>query len=485
MRAIRIHPADDVAVAIEPVPKGEDFLGVRAAELIPAGHKMALRDIPKGENILKYGMPIGHTTETIRRGEWVHSHNLATNLSSVLEYAYHPAKPRDIAPFSGSFMGYLRADGNVGIRNELWILPTVGCVNGIAEALARKSSGAFGLPVHAFPHPYGCSQLGEDHENTLKLLARLVRHPNAGGALVLGLGCENNHIAAFREALGPVDERRVRFLNAQDVEDEVSEGLRLIGEIAEVMRSDVRSLQDISKLVIGLKCGGSDGLSGITANPLLGAVSDGVCAAGGSTLLTEVPEMFGAETLIMDRCESRELFSETVDMINGFKRYFEAHGQPVYENPSPGNKAGGITTLEEKSLGCTQKGGTGPVADVLGYAEARKKPGLSLLNAPGNDLVAATALAAAGAQLILFTTGRGTPLGAPVPTLKISTNAPLAARKGHWIDFDASPLAEDAPLESEAKRLLALVLNVASGAEAMNEKNGERQIAILKSGVTL
>ena len=327
--------------------------------------------------------------------------------------------------------------------------------------------------------------MGEDHENTLKLLARLVRHPNAGGALVLGLGCENNHIAAFREALGPVDERRVRFLNAQDVEDEVSEGLQLIGEIAETMRSDVRSLQDISKLVIGLKCGGSDGLSGITANPLLGALSDGVCAAGGSTLLTEVPEMFGAETLLMDRCESRELFSETVDMINGFKRYFEAHGQPVYENPSPGNKAGGITTLEEKSLGCTQKGGTGPVADVLGYAEARKKPGLSLLNAPGNDLVAATALAAAGAQLILFTTGRGTPLGAPVPTLKISTNAGLAARKRRWIDFDASPLAEEAPLESEAKRLLALVLNVASGAEAMNEKNGERQIAILKSGVTL
>ena len=485
MRAIRIHPGDDVAVAIEPMEAGEVFLDIRAAERIPAGHKMALRDKREGEDVLKYGMPIGHATKEIARGAWVHSHNLATNLASVLEYAYHPAAPRYIAPFSGSFMGYTRADGSVGVRNEVWIIPTVGCVNGIAEALARKSSGAFGVPVHAFPHPYGCSQLGEDHENTRKLLARLVHHPNAGGALVLGLGCENNHIAAFREVLGEADEARVRFLNAQDVEDEISEGLRLIGEIAEELRGDVRTEQDISKLVIGLKCGGSDGLSGITANPLLGALSDGVCAAGGSALLTEVPEMFGAETLLMDRCESPALFSETVDMINGFKRYFEAHGQPVYENPSPGNKAGGITTLEEKSLGCTQKGGTGPVSDVLGYAEARKKPGLTLVNAPGNDIVAATALAAAGAQLILFTTGRGTPLGAPVPTLKIATNAPLAARKRNWIDFDASPISEGAPLDSEAQRLLALVLDVVSGAEVRSEKNGERQIAILKSGVTL
>lgn len=485
MRAIRIRPLDDVAVAIQPIEKGGDFLGVWAAEDIPAGHKMALRDIREGENVLKYGMPIGHATRDIARGAWVHTHNLATNLDSVLEYAYHPAAPVDIAPFSGSFMGYERADGSVGVRNEIWIIPTVGCVNGACEALAQKADGAFGAPVYAFTHPYGCGQLGEDHANMQKLLARLVRHPNAGGALVMGLGCENNHIAAFREVLGEVDEARVRFLNAQDVEDEIVEGLRLIGEIAEILRGDERTEQHLSKLVIGLKCGGSDGLSGITANPLLGALADGVCAAGGSALLTEVPEMFGAETLLMDRCETPALFQKTVAMINDFKRYYEAHGQPVYENPSPGNKAGGITTLEEKSLGCTQKGGTGPVADVLGYAEVWRKPGLTLVNAPGYDLVSATALAAAGAQLILFTTGRGTPFGAPVPTLKIATNAPLAARKKNWIDFDASPLAEGAPLDGEAKRLLALVLDVASGAQARNELNGERQIAIFKSGVTL
>ncbi len=482
---IRIHPADDVAVAVEAVCPGETALGVRAVEEIPAGHKMALRDVAKGEAVLKYGMPIGHTARGIPKGAWVHTHNLATNLDSVLEYVWHPTPRRAVAPFSGTFMGFARADGSVGIRNELWILPTVGCVNGTAEALARRANAEFGVPVYAFPHPYGCSQLGEDHENTQKILARLACHPNAGGVLVLGLGCENNSIPSFRAALGPVDEERVRFLNVQDAQDELEEGLSLIRGIAEVMQGDERTEQGLDKLVIGLKCGGSDGLSGITANPLLGAVSDGVCAAGGAALLTEVPEMFGAETLLMNRCETQALFQKTVDMINGFKRYFESYGQPVYENPSPGNKAGGITTLEEKSLGCTQKGGTGPVSDVLGYAEARRKAGLTLVSAPGNDICAATALTAAGAQMILFTTGRGTPLGAPAPTVKIASNARLAAHKKNWIDFDASPLADGAPIDGEARRLLRLVLDVASGAGTRNEARGERQIAIFKNGVTL
>ena len=485
MRAVRIHPLDDVAVALEMIAQGDTVLGVAATQDIPAGHKLALRDIAKGEPVNKYGMPIGRATADIIKGAWVHTHNLVTALQSGREYAYEPTAPRKSAPFSGTFMGYRRADGSVGIRNELWILPTVGCVNGIAETLARRADGAFGVPVHAFPHPYGCSQLGEDHINTQKLLVRMARHPNAGGVLVLGLGCENNHIKAFRDVLGDVDEHRVRFLNAQDVEDELEEGLRLIREIAAVMRLDVRTPEDVSTLVIGLKCGGSDGLSGITANPLVGAVADGVIAAGGSALLTEVPEMFGAETLLMNRCESPAQFDETVQMIRGFMRYFESYGQPVYENPSPGNKAGGITTLEEKSLGCTQKGGTGPVADVLGYAQPIRKRGLSLVNAPGNDIVAATALMAAGAQLILFTTGRGTPLGAPVPTVKISTNGRLSAHKRGWIDFDAGALASGADQAAEAQKLFRLILDVASGTQTHNELSGERQIAIFKNGVTL
>ena len=484
MHALRIHPTDDVAVAVEAVKKGEAVLGVTAREDIPAGHKLALRPIQAGETVLKYGMPIGHATRPIAAGEWVHAHNLATSLSGELTYRYEPSPVPALAPFDGQFMGYLRADGRVGVRNELWIIPTVGCVNGAAQKLAERAQAELGVPACALTHPYGCSQLGEDYANTQKLLCALVRHPNAGGVLVLGLGCENNHLGVFREALGEVDPERVRFLNAQDVPDEVEAGMTVLRELAEIMCRDERTPQPLDKLVLGLKCGGSDGYSGLTANPLLGALCDGVCAAGGSALLTEVPEMFGAETLLMARCVNKRVFEDTVNLINGFKRYFEAHGQPVYENPSPGNKAGGITTLEEKSLGCTQKGGVGPVCDVLAYAQVHRTRGLSLVYGPGNDICACTALAAAGAQLILFTTGRGTPLGSPVPVLKVATNHALAQKKQGWIDFDAESVLEE-PMTQVAQCLLRLTLETASGRETRSERKGYRDLAIFKDGVTL
>ena len=482
--ALRIRPEDDVAVALEPIGAGETVLGVTAREDIPAGHKLALTDLPEGCAVRKYGMPIGHATRAIRAGEWVHTHNLATSLAGEQDYRYEPAPAVRAAPFEGEFMGYLRADGRVGVRNELWILPTVGCVNGAAQRLAERARAELGVPACALTHPYGCSQLGEDHANTQRVLCALARHPNAGGVLVLGLGCENNHLGVFREALGPVDPDRVRFLNAQDVEDEVEAGMEALRALAAVLREDRRTPQPLNRLVLGLKCGGSDGYSGLTANPLLGALSDGVCAAGGSALLTEVPEMFGAETLLMARCADRQTFEDTVEMINGFKRYFEAHGQPVYENPSPGNREGGITTLEEKSLGCTQKGGSGPVCDVLAYAQPVRRRGLSLVYGPGNDLCACTALAAAGAQLILFTTGRGTPLGAPVPVLKVATNHALARKKPGWIDFDAGCVLEE-PMDAAARRLMRLTLAVACGQETCSEKKGYRDLAIFKDGVTL
>lgn len=484
MHALRIHPTDDVAVAVEAVKKGEAVLGITAREDIPAGHKLALRPIQAGETVLKYGMPIGHATRPIAAGEWVHAHNLATSLSGELTYRYDPSPIPALAPFDGQFMGYLRADGCVGVRNELWIIPTVGCVNGAAQKLAERAKTELGVPACALTHPYGCSQLGEDYANTQRLLCALVRHPNAGGALVLGLGCENNHLGVFREALGEVDPERVRFLNAQDVPDEVEAGMTILRELTEIMRRDERTPQPLDKLVLGLKCGGSDGYSGLTANPLLGALCDGVCAAGGSALLTEVPEMFGAETLLMARCVNKRVFEDTVNLINGFKRYFEAHHQPVYENPSPGNKAGGITTLEEKSLGCTQKGGVGPVCDVLAYAQVHRTRGLSLVYGPGNDICACTALAAAGAQLILFTTGRGTPLGSPVPVLKVATNHALAAKKQGWIDFDAESVLEE-PMTQVAQCLLRLTLETASGRETRSERKGYRDLAIFKDGVTL
>ncbi len=486
-----IHYTDNVGVALRPLKAGQRHQGVTLRADIPAGHKFALCDIAPDAHVIKYRCPIGHATLAINAGDWVHTHNCATNLSGILDYAYQPTSvvPPKVEPAQTSFAGYVRADGRVGLRNEVWILPTVGCVNGTAERLVKLATARFGhlVPdgIHCFPHPYGCSQLGEDHQTTQRLLAALARHPNAGGVLVLGLGCENNGIDAFRRVLGPVDEGRVKFLSTQSVEDEIETGLALLAELTTRIPQETRSQVPLSKLVIGLKCGGSDGFSGITANPLLGVLSDTLTGCGASAVLTEVPEMFGAETLLMNRCRDARVFSKTVDLINDFKRYFQRHDQEIYENPSPGNKAGGITTLEEKSLGCTQKGGMSRVVDVLPYAGQVKTPGLNLLSGPGNDICAVTALAAAGCQVILFTTGRGTPLGAPVPVIKVATNSGLAARKPHWIDFDAGPLVEGIPMESLHLALMEKLMRVAEGEKTRNEENGYRDIAIFKDGVTL
>ena len=489
---VRIHPRDTVGVALRPLSAGEtvryDGGEVTLKEDLPMGHKAALREIRKGEAVIKYGFPIGEATADIPAGAHVHTHNLHTLLSGEKEYAWHPTHPENPAREPATFRGYPRKCGRPGIRNELWIIPTVGCVNSVAQALARdaqKLTGGAVEGVYAFPHPYGCSQLGDDQDNTRKVLARLATHPNAGGVLLLGLGCENSGIDQIRPFMGEYDESRVRFLVSQQTEDEHAEGMRLLEELAERMRQDRREDCGADQLVIGLKCGGSDGLSGITANPTIGVFSDLLTAMGGSTILTEVPEMFGAETILMDRCESEELFGKTVRLINDFKHYFESYHMPVYENPSPGNKAGGITTLEDKALGCTQKSGSSAVRGVLAYAEPVTEPGLNLLSAPGNDLVAATALAASGAQMVLFSTGRGTPFGCPVPTMKIASNSPLARNKANWIDFNAGRLLDGMTLDTLGRELLDKVLAVAGGERTRNEENGYHDLAIFKQGVTL
>jgi altronate hydrolase len=444
---------------------------------IEDGHKYAARDIAKGENIIKYGQPIGHATEDIKKGEHVHTHNVKTNLSEKLEYTYQPVElHHKTIETDLTFDGYVREDGSVGIRNDVWIVNTVGCVNKIAEKLAKETGAKH------FPHPFGCSQLNEDQEITQKILRGLVNHPNAGGILVLGLGCENNNIDVFKAVLGQWNEKRVRFLNTQDVEDEIETGIAIIRELQEYAATFQKQPIPISKLKVGLKCGGSDGYSGITANPLVGRFCDRLVAMGGSCVLTEVPEMFGAEHLLMQRCVDEETFDKTVALINNFKDYFTRHNQVIYENPSPGNKKGGITTLEEKSLGCVQKGGLSPVVDVLDYGDTLTKNGLSLLNGPGNDMVAVTNLMAAGAHIILFTTGRGTPLGTGVPTVKIATNHHLATHKANWIDFDASPMLNG---EDPTEDLLNYVLSVANGEWTKNEQYGYEEISIFKDGVTL
>lgn len=489
---LKIHPDDSVAVALTPLTKGTsvhlDNKELLLSEDIPQGHKFALKDIRTGEAVIKYGSPIGLAKEDIAPGTWIHTHNMKTGLGELLTYSYHKNTAELPVTEDRFFNGYKRDSGRVGVRNEIWIIPTVGCVNNVASAIERQAQiykTSTIDDIAAFPHPYGCSQMGDDQEYTRQILADLVNHPNAGGVLVLGLGCENSNIEELKKYIGSYDPQRVRFLTAQESGDEIRDGLAMIRELADYAGSFRREPISCRELVIGMKCGGSDGLSGITANPTVGGFSDLLISKGGTTILTEVPEMFGAETLLMNRCANEALFAKTVDLINGFKNYFKSHNQTIYENPSSGNKKGGISTLEDKSMGCTQKSGSAPVKGVLSYSEPVKEKGLNLLSAPGNDLVASTALAASGAHIVLFTTGRGTPFASPVPTVKISSNSALYEKKKNWIDFNCGPLVEGVTLEELSGQLFEYVLRVASGEKVKAEEAGFHDMAIFKQGVTL
>jgi altronate hydrolase len=491
---IQINERDNVAVALDDLAKGLNVnVGGFSVELkadIARGHKFALTDIANGANVIKYGYPIGHTISDIKAGEIVKETNVKTNLEGLLDYKYEPQLEDVKFPQRNlTFQGYKRKNGDVGIRNEIWIVPTVGCVNGIGETMLNAFKTEVGKlevdAVEIFKHNYGCSQLGDDHENTIKILRDIVLHPNAGGVLILSLGCENNQPDKFEQYLGDYDKDRIKFLVTQKVQDEQEEGLAILRDLYAKAKQDKRDATPISALKVGLKCGGSDGLSGITANPLLGVFSDFLISQGGTSVLTEVPEMFGAETILMNRCESKDVFDKTVHLINDFKDYFIKNNQPVYENPSPGNKAGGISTLEEKSLGCTQKCGKSIVRDVLMYGDRIKTKGLNLLSAPGNDLVASTTLGAAGCQIVLFTTGRGTPFGSFVPTMKISTNSALYQNKPHWIDFNAGVIVEGSSINDVCEKFINYIIDVASGKKVNNEIKGYREISIFKTGVTL
>jgi altronate hydrolase len=492
---VRIHPSDNVAVAVHALEPGTTIAvgdeRIILTESVPAGHKIALTELEAGQPVVKYGFTIGETTAPVARGAWIHAHNLRTRLDGVTDFRYQPVSQRSARPDAvPTFSGYRRDNGRVGTRNEVWVLNTVGCVNFAAEGIARISSERFRGTVdgvYAFGHPFGCSQLGDDLKNTQRILAGLMRNPNAGGILVLGLGCENNQMDSLLALAGDIDRSRLRFFNSQDVVDERDEGLDAIAQLVARMESDRRTDCPASDLMLGHKCGGSDGFSGISANAVVGRIADRLTSLGGSVLLTEVPEMFGAEQVLMNRAANEEVYRGIVGMIDDFKQYFIQHDQPIYENPSPGNKAGGLTTLEEKSLGAIQKGGQATVTGVLHYGEPAKTGGLSLLQAPGNDGVSSTAMIASGATILLFTTGRGTPLGFPVPTIKISSNTAISQKKPHWIDFNAGALLDGtATMDQLENDLFSLILDVASGRKlAKNEEQGYREIAIWKSGVTL
>jgi altronate hydrolase len=498
---LKIDASDNVAVALRPIARGESLDGVSALDDVPPGHKVALKAIRREEPVLKYGYTIGLAKEDIPAGRHVHTHNVISalrgNLTDQFDAIAKPQAPPQTVPKSNTlrFDGFRRAAGRVATRNEIWIVNTVGCVNHASEriaAVATKEIAGEGKPVegvYAFPHPFGCSQLGDDLSYTQRVLAGLVNHPNAAAVLILGLGCENNQMKLFLERLGPIEKQRIRYFNAQDVSDEVEEGVNVIRELADYAAQFRREPTNAAELIVGMKCGGSDGFSGITANPLVGRVADRLTGAGGTVLLSEVPEMFGAERVLLERASDPAAFRSTIDLVNNFREYFRRYNQPIDENPSPGNKDGGITTLAEKSLGCVQKGGRAPVKQVLDYGQAAtsKLGGLALVNAPGNDGVSSTAMTVAGAHLLCFTTGRGTPMGFPAPTVKISTNSDLANRKPQWIDFDAGALASGTTTIDElADQLLMFLLDIASGRKrTRNETHGYREIAIWKDGVTL
>ena len=489
---VQIHPDDNVVVLISDMQKGEHFyLGEKKIVLsddVKSGHKIAVITISDGDRIIKYGYPIGLAKEDIKAGDWVHTHNMKTALGDKVSYSYQPVDMQSPVIPSETFMGYQRKNGKVGIRNQVWIIPTVGCVNRIATLLAQKGKEVMPDGVDdilAFPHPYGCSQMGDDQEASRVIISNLISHPNAGAVLVIGLGCENSSISVLKQYLSDIDEDRIKFLNCQDVEDEIETGFSILCSQMNQAAQYKREPVSVSELIVGLKCGGSDGFSGITANPTVGKFSDILVRQGGTSILTEVPEMFGAETILMNRCMNEIVFQKTVRLINEFKDYFTASNQTIYENPSPGNKEGGISSLEDKSLGCTQKSGSAPVCDVLEYGEIVKTKGLNLLSAPGNDLVASTALAASGAHIVLFTTGRGTPFSSPVPTLKISSNSFLNRKKSGWIDFNAGIVLEGSTLDHAGEELFAKVLSVASGEKVKSEIYGFQDLAIFKRGVTL
>ena len=492
---IQLHKSDNVVIALTSLLKGVEYhvddLTVTPLQDIDKGHKVAIKPLLKGENVIKYGAPIGHAVADINAGQWLHIDDVKTNLNDELAYQYHPIgigslSVKDDTP---DINIYRRKNGDIAIRNELWVIPTVGCVNGMANQMVKrflKANPQLSIDgVHVFPHQFGCSQLGDDLKNTRQLLQNMATHPNAGGVLVVGLGCENNQVVPFEAGLGEYDDKRIKFLITQMVEDEVAAGVELLEQIYSEMAEDRREAGKLSEVKFGLECGGSDGLSGITANPLLGQLSDYLIQRGGTTVLTEVPEMFGAETILMSRCKDEATFTDLVEMVNGFKRYYKDHDQPIYENPSPGNKSGGISTLEDKSLGCTQKAGASPVQAVLAYGEKLSIPGLNLLNAPGNDAIATSALASSGCHAVLFTTGRGTPYGGWVPTLKVSTNSELANKKKHWIDFDAGKLVTNTSMDALLQEFTELLVDTCNGKQTKNELNDIREVAIWKSGVTL
>lgn len=499
MSAIKLYPQDTVALATSELKKGQtvtvDGETITLLDDIPNAHKIALKDFETGEAVRKYDNIIGYASKPIKKGEWIHSHNEVTGLGKSKEYTYD-FNPISIFPGESdkTFMGYDRADGGAGIRNHLAIISTVFCANGPLRKLARMAEAKYPATenfdgIIAFDQEFGCSQTGKDLVTTCKIIAGIAKNANFGGVLLVSNGCEMAIPSVLEQYMGDYDKKRIRTLTLQEVEDEFTAGMELIDEIMEEMKDDKRTPININRLHIAMNCGGSDGYSGITANTLLGTLCDTLVKEGAIMNMTEVPEMMGAEHILMNRAADKSIFDDIVKMMYDYDAYFARYGEKAADNPTQGNKAGGLTTLEEKSLGCIQKGGHCAVMEVLEYGERATKNGFVLVSGPGNDLAGVSGQIAAGAVLTIFTTGRGTPCGFAGPTFRLASNTALATRKSNWIDYDAGRLlTAKTPEEVEAlnKELYDAIMATVNGQyRTRTEENGYYILGALKDGVTL
>ena len=484
---IRLNAADNVVVARADLAAGTPVEGLSATALIPRGHKLATARIAEGEAVRKYGQIIGFATADIRPGDHVHTHNAAFG-DFDRDYAYGiDARPTEFVPAAerARFEGYVRADGRVGTRNFIGVLSSVNCSNSVARLIADAYAGAKLAPwpnvdgVVALPHQTGCCIPldGDTHGNLERTLVGHARHPNFAGVLLVGLGCEVAQIDTMLERYGLAKSERLRTLVIQNeggTAATVAAGIAHVREMLALADHAQRSTVDASHLVVALECGGSDGYSGITANPALGAAADLVVRHGGTAILAETPEIYGAEHLLTRRAASREVGEKLIERIRWWERHTAANQARMDNNPTPGNKKGGLTTILEKSLGAAAKGGTSTLMDVYRYAEPVTAKGFVFMDTPGYDPASITGMVAGGANLTCFTTGRGSVYGGkPVPSLKLATNTPMFERMRDDMDVNCGVIADGASSTAEmGERIFRLMLETASGRHSKSEAHG-------------
>ncbi|MDE3177307.1 MAG: altronate dehydratase [Pseudomonadota bacterium] len=501
-RSLRLNAQDNVLIAVEEFKPGSAPMGVSATERVPRGHKMAAVRIAKDEPIRKFGQIIGFAGRDIAPGEWVHEHNCVLH-DFQRDYRFgQDARPVDILPVEAqaTFEGYRRANGKTGARNYLGILTSVNCSATVARLIAREAEKRGMLDdypnidgIIPLVHGTGCGMAakGEGFEALKRTQWGYAGNPNMGGVIMVGLGCEVFQIGRMKEEYGIVENELFHSMTIQatgGTRKTVEAGLERIKEMLPILARAKRETRPASELMLALQCGGSDGYSGITANPALGAAADILVKHGGTAILSETPEIYGAEHLLTARAASREIGDKLVDLIHWWEDYTARNGGEMNNNPSPGNKAGGLTTILEKSLGAAAKGGTTPLNGVYRYAEPVTAKGFVYMDTPGYDPVAATGQVAGGANVLAFTTGRGSAYGCkPTPSIKLATNNETYRRMTEDMDINCGDVLDGVSIEAKGQEIFDRVLRVASGERSKSEElgYGEAEFAPWQIGATM